>query len=98
LYFAFTQFYCISLIPLSVVGILSDFFLQRGPYHPFYAVALGAWTIGFKHAWERRQRDLAIRWEVKGFTKLVEQRRAAYVTEGDRVDPTTGVKVGYFPT
>ena len=62
-----------------------------------YAIMLVGWTIGFKHAWARRQRDLAVQWGVKGFTKLVEQRRAAYVTEGERIDPITGEKVGWFP-
>jgi anoctamin-10 len=95
LYFAFTQFYCLWLIPISLLGIFSHFLLPA--YHPFYGVVLGGWTIAFKHFWERRERDLAIRWGVKGFTKLVEQRRAAYVTEGERLDPITGEMVGWFP-
>jgi hypothetical protein len=55
------------------------------------------WTMVFKHSWERRQRDLAVRWGVRGFTHLVEQRRAAYVTEGERIDPVTGERRGWFP-
>lgn len=95
LYFAFTQFYTVSLIPLSIVGVIAHFFLR--PYHPFYAVVMVLWTIGFKHAWERRQRELAVQWGVKGFTKLAEQRRAAFVSEGERNDPITGRKVAWFP-
>lgn len=95
LYFAFTQFYCVWLIPLSLFGVLSYFFFSA--YDPIYGVILGIWTIAFKHAWERRQRELAVQWGVKGFTRLVEQRRAAYVTEGERIDPITGQKVGWFP-
>jgi hypothetical protein len=30
----------------------------------------------FKHAWERKERDLAVQWGVKGSTKLVKQPRA----------------------
>ena len=53
--------------------------------------------MGFRHSWERKQRDLSVRWGVKGFTQLVEQRRAAYATEGERVDPVTGERRGWFP-
>ena len=95
LYFAFTQFYMLFLIPLALIGIFAHFCLPE--YHPFYAVMLSIWTILFKHAWERRQRDLAIQWGVKGVTKLPEQRRAAYISEGERIDPISGETVGWFP-
>ena len=95
LYFAFTQFYWLSLIPLTVFGMATWFILPQ--FHPSFAIGLGLWTIGFKHAWERRQRELAIKWGVKGFERLVEQRRAAFVSEGVRVDPITGERVGHFP-
>jgi anoctamin-10 len=94
-YFAYTQFYFVSLIPLAVLGLISNFLLPA--YNTLYAVSLGVWTIAFKHAWERRERDLAVRWGVRGFTKLVEQRRAAYVIEGERIDPITGDRRGWFP-
>jgi anoctamin-10 len=95
LYFAFTQFYCLSLIPISLMGILSHVFLPSCDW--FYGVVLGFWTVFFKHAWERKQQDLAVQWGVKGFTRLVEQQRAAYVTEGERIDPITGERIGHFP-
>ena len=95
LYFAFTQFYCLSLIPLTVFGMVTWMFLPQ--YHPSFAVGLGLWTITFKHTWERRQRELAIKWGVKGFARLVEQRRAAFVSEGVRMDPVTGEKVKWYP-
>lgn len=40
---------------------------------------------------------MAVRWGVRGFTQLVEQRRAAYVTEGEKIDPITGERRGWFP-
>jgi anoctamin-10 len=85
----------VSLIPLAVVGLLSNFLLPA--YNTLYALCLAVWTICFKHAWERRERDLAVRWGVRGFTQLVEQRRAAYVTEGEKIDPITGELRGWFP-
>jgi len=94
-YFAFTQHYFLSLIPISVLGFLSNFLLPA--YNPIYAVSLIVWTLAYKHSWQRRERDLAVRWGTKGFTKLVEQRRAAYVTEGERTDPVTGERRGWFP-
>ena len=66
-------------------------------YHPSFAIGLALWTITFKYAWERRQRELAIKWGVKGFARLVEQRRAAFVSEGVRMDPVTGEKVKWYP-
>ena len=95
LYFAFTQFYSLSLIPLTVFGTFAWMFLPQ--YHPSFAIGLGLWTITVRHAWERRQRELAIKWGVKGFARLVEQRRAAFQSEGTSVDPVTGEKVGWFP-
>jgi len=77
------------------MGILSHLFFPS--YDWVYGVGLSIWTVFFKHAWERKQRDLAVQWGVKGCSKLVEQRRAAYVTEGERMDPITGEKTGYFP-
>lgn len=94
-YFAYTQHYFLSLVPLAVLGVTSHFFLRA--YNPLYAICLMVWTMVFKHSWERRERDLAVRWGVKGFTQLVEQRRAAYVTEGEKVDPVTGERRGWFP-
>jgi anoctamin-10 len=95
LYFAFTQFYSVSLIPLTIFALIAWMFLPQ--YHPSFAIGLGLWTIVVKYAWERRQRELAIKWGVKGFARLVEQRRAAFQAEGTRVDPVTGEKVGWFP-
>jgi anoctamin-10 len=95
LYFAFTQFYGVSLIPLAVFGIIAWMFLPQ--YHPSYSLGLALWTIAFRHTWQRRQRELAIKWGVKGFAFLVEQRRAAFVSEGTRVDPVTSENVGWFP-
>jgi anoctamin-10 len=94
-YFAYTQHYFLSLIPLGVLGIAVHFLLI--PFSAFYAALLVLWTMGFKHSWERRQRDLAVRWGVKNFSAQVEQRRAAYVTQGERVDPVTGERRGWFP-
>jgi len=83
------------LLPLALLGIFAHFCLPE--YHPFYAVMLSFWTVLFKHIWDRRQRDLAIQWGVKGVTKLPEQRRAAFVSEGERIDPISGETVGWFP-
>jgi len=84
-----------SLVPIAVLGFLSNFLLPA--YNPMYAVSLIVWTLAYKHSWERRERDLAVRWGTKRFTQLVEQRRAAYVTEGERTDPVTGERRGWFP-
>jgi anoctamin-10 len=77
------------------MGVTSHYFLPA--YNPLYAVCLLLWTLGYKHSWNRRERDLAVRWGVRGFTQLVEVRRAAYQTEGERIDPVTGERRGWFP-
>jgi len=84
-----------SLVPLTVFGMAIWMFLPQ--YHPSFAIGLALWTIAFKYAWERRQRELAIKWGVKGFARLVEQRRSAFVAEGIRMDPVTGEKVKWYP-
>lgn len=80
---------------MAIIGVISHYLLPA--FNPLYAIGLMIWSMGFKHSWERRQRDLSIRWGVRGFTQLVEQRRAAYVTEGEKVDPVTGERRGWFP-
>jgi hypothetical protein len=66
------------------MGILSHLFFPSHDW--FYGVVLSFWTVLFKHAWERKQCDLAVQWGVEGLTRLVEQRRAADFTEGDKID------------
>ena len=68
-YFAFLEFYTISLVFPSAAGIVLFCFqvYSRRIDHwllPFYSLFLGVWSMGFLVRWRRRRVELAYRWGV----------------------------------
>ncbi|GAM84089.1 hypothetical protein ANO11243_020810 [Dothideomycetidae sp. 11243] len=93
-YFAFIQSYFTFLVfPASLGGAV--WFLLGG-YSPFYALASTLWTTVFVEWWRHQEYDLAVKWGVKGVSKI-QTKRHQFVHETEMTDPVTGEKVLAFP-
>lgn len=75
MYFAFLQFYLISLASPAAFGLAAFFILPE--YSSFYAIGVSVWAMVFTTLWERRQGQLATRWNVRNCSQ-VEHKRATY--------------------
>lgn len=75
MYFAFLQFYLISLAIPATLGVFAFFLLPE--YSVIYSCGISLWAICFSSLWERRQGQLAFRWDVRNCSK-VEHERAAH--------------------
>lgn len=93
-YFAFEQTYFNFLIAPTAVGFLAWLFL--GSFSPIYAVAASLWSIVFVEWWKHQERDLAIRWGVRGVSNI-ESKRNDFVATKEIEDPATGEKQRIFP-
>ncbi|RUO96234.1 calcium-activated chloride channel-domain-containing protein, partial [Jimgerdemannia flammicorona] len=94
-YFAFLQFYFLSLTPPSVLGFLVYLF-GLNSYSITFSSLMVIWSIFFTSLWERRERELAVQWGTHHQSKT-ERRRAAFKGELVIDDPITGSKVSYVP-
>ncbi|CAK4035004.1 related to IST2 [Lecanosticta acicola] len=93
-YFAFEQTYFNFLIAPTAVGFLAWLFL--GSFSPIYAVAASLWSIVFVEWWKHQERDLAIRWGVRGVSNI-ESKRHDFVATTEFEDPATGETQRIFP-
>ncbi|PSK55910.1 hypothetical protein B9Z65_4788 [Elsinoe australis] len=93
-YFAFTQSYFQFLIAPAAIGGSVWFLL--GGFSPVYAIASTLWTIVFVEYWKHQEYDLAVKWGVKGVSKIHSKRRE-YQHEKEATDPVTGETVKIFP-
>lgn len=80
MYFAFLSFYLRSLVPPAILGVFGYFFLDA--FDPIYSVLLLIWSVTFVEWWSITERKLAVRWGVRGASK-VEILRAEYNPAGD---------------
>lgn len=94
LYFAFLQYYFISLA--FPAGLGSIFWLCGLTYSPYYSAALCAWSVVFVERWRIKERELAVEWGTYGVHE-VETQRAEFVGSSQIVDPVSGVQKDYFP-
>jgi anoctamin-10 len=53
--------------------------------------------VVFTEYWNRQEEDLAIRWGVRGVSRIDEPRRQ-FTPDKVEVDPVTGETIRYFPT
>lgn len=94
LYFAYLQNYFIWLIAPSIIGILTHYVV--GSFSMIFGIVNVLWSILFVANWERKEKILALRWGVKGCSKL-ESVRTSFVPESYQVDYVTGVKKPSYP-
>lgn len=67
-----------------------------GHFSPVYAIVNGLWCIVFTEYWKQQEVDLAIRWGVRGVSRI-ESQRLEFKHDKEITDPITGQKVRYFP-
>jgi hypothetical protein len=94
-YFAFLQSYFQFLLFPALFGFAA--WLVLGPFSWFYAVVNSLWSVVFFEHWKTKEVDLAVRWGVRGVSRI-QLPRQQFQWERETVDPVTGeiVKV-YSP-
>lgn len=93
-YFAFEQTYFNFLLFPTGLGIFAYFFL--GSFSPIYAVLLCLWSTCFVEWWRHQERDLSLRWGVKGVSSI-ESKRSDFIATQEVEDPATGETQKIFP-
>lgn len=93
-YFAFTQSYFTALIGVSILGASAWTIL--GNFSPVYGLVNTLLCVAFVEYWKFQEEDLAIRWGVKGVSKI-ETKRHEFDPEKTITDPITGEEMGWFP-
>lgn len=92
-YFAFIQSYSSFLVFPAVWGTVTWWYL--GPYSITFAIGNCLWAMVFVEYWKIREKDLSLRWEVKGVGAL-KVTRTQYIWEKEVKDPITGQTVQVF--
>lgn len=54
------------------------------------------WCTVFTEYWKHQEKDLSVRWGVKGVSNI-EVKKRDFVPEKTITDPVTGEQVGFFP-
>lgn len=93
-YFAFTQSYFRFLIFPAAFGFMA--WLLLGHFSLIYGLASAAWCTIFTEWWRHQETDLAVRWGVRGVSRI-ETKRQDFRHEKQITDPVTGEKVLMFP-
>ncbi|KAJ5594668.1 uncharacterized protein N7459_000876 [Penicillium hispanicum] len=93
-YYAFIHCYSLFLITPAVLGIIC--WMYGGPYSIIYGSVLCAWCVVFVEYWKIREKDLSLRWGVKGVGRL-KVTRAQYYGEKEVKDPISGHVTRVFP-
>lgn len=92
-YFAFLQDYFAFLIFPAVLGF--SCWALLGQYSLVFAVVNSASCMLFVEMWRRKQRDLSVRWQVKGVSVIRTPRRQ-FKSDKELVDSVTGEKIQIF--
>lgn len=80
LYFDFLSTYSRSLVPLSLISILTYFLTPKDSYPPIYALILSLYATSFTAYWRIRERKFAIQWGTRGCESVAVGRlRPEYV-------------------
>jgi len=93
-YFAFTQSYFTFLLFPAAFGAVAWLFF--GHFSPVYGIVNALWCTVFTEWWKHQEVDLAVRWGVRGVSRI-EQKRKNFQHETLITDPVTGEQVGIFP-
>ena len=86
-YFAFLQSYFSFLLFPAAFGFGA--WLILGQFSWFYAIVNCLWSIVFFEHWKQKEVDLAVRWGVRGVSKI-QHPRPQFQFEREAQDPVTG--------
>ena len=92
-YFAFLQSYFAFLLFPAAFGFGA--WLVLGPYSWFYGLVNCLWSVVFFEHWHRKEVDYAVRWGVRGVSKI-QRRRPQFRFDREAQDPVTGEVVKVF--
>ncbi|KAI9252139.1 calcium-activated chloride channel-domain-containing protein [Sporodiniella umbellata] len=87
-YFAFLQNYFLWLSVPSVLGIFVHF-THSNTLALWYSIAMLLWALVFLEDWKRKEKDLAIQWGVRNYSKN-QKRRAEFKGDTWTKDRVTG--------
>jgi anoctamin-10 len=79
----------------AAFGLVS--WLIFGYFSPVYGLVSAVWCTVFTEYWRHQETDLAVRWGVRGVSKI-DTRHRLFSPEKTVTDPVTGEKVGFFPS
>jgi len=94
-YFAFEQTYFTFLLAPAAFGVLA--WLTLGSFSPVYAFFQCLWSVVFVEWWKHKERELSIRWGVRGVS-AIESKRQEFRPTKEVEDPATGETQFIFPT
>lgn len=94
-YFAFTQSYVMFLCFPAAFGAAA--WLMLGHFSPVYGLVSSIWCTIFTEWWKHQEADLAVRWGVRGVSKI-ETKKRDFKHEKEHTDPVTGETVKVFPS
>jgi anoctamin-10 len=77
----------------AAFGFIS--WLIFGYFSPIYGVVSAVWCTVFTEYWKHQETDLAVRWGVRGVSKI-DTRHKDFAPEKTITDPVTGEKMGFF--
>ncbi|KAK3487798.1 calcium-activated chloride channel-domain-containing protein [Neurospora hispaniola] len=86
-YFAFLQSYFAFLLFPAAFGFAA--WLILGKFSWFYAVVNALWSVVFFEHWKTKEVDLAVRWGVRGVSRI-QHPRPQFQFEREAQDPVTG--------
>ncbi len=92
-YFAFLQSYFAFLLFPAAFGFGA--WLVLGQYSWFYAIVNCLWSVVFFEHWQIKETDYAVRWGVRGVSKI-QRKRPQFSFEREAQDPVTGEIVKIF--
>jgi hypothetical protein len=94
-YFAFTQSYFTFLLFPAAFGAAA--WLLLGHFSAIYGIASAIWCTIFTEWWKHQETDLAIRWGVRGVSRI-QTRKKDFRHEKVITDSVTGEKMHIFPS
>ncbi|KAF2274077.1 DUF590-domain-containing protein [Westerdykella ornata] len=93
-YFAFTQSYFAFLVFPAAFGAACWLFL--GHFSPVYGIISCVWCTIFTEWWKHQEIDLAVRWDVRGVSRI-DTKRKDFRPVKEITDAVTGEKIQIFP-
>ncbi|KAF9353493.1 hypothetical protein BGX26_008741 [Mortierella sp. AD094] len=92
-YFEFLEFYFISLMVPTGLGVFVHFF--GSSFSIFYSFSIIVWAVVYIESWKFRERELALWWGVRNVKKS-EARRHAFRGDTYVKDPVTDEETPFF--
>jgi len=94
-YFAFLQNYFLWLSVPAVMGVVVHFTLKN-TFNITYGILMMLWSVIYLEVWQRKERNLAVKWGVRNLSKH-DKQHPGFTGEKMVTDEITGEQIPYFP-